>query len=165
MVMRRLLTHLNLGRWHLRNIFNAAARGRVRAAVEAAEKGHTGEIRIVIEGNLPLHRVWRGVSPRKRAEEIFTLERVWDTQDNNGVLLYVLYADRSCEIVADRGLNQKIERGAWEMICRNVHGRVRDVGLVEGICEAVGGIGELLRKHCPTADLTGNELADEVVIR
>jgi len=93
-------------------------RGRVRAA-------HSGEIRVAIEGALEPGEVWHGKTPRERALEVFAALGVWDTEANNGVLIYVLLADRDVEIVADRGFNGRVPDSEWQAACEDIRREFR----------------------------------------
>ena len=91
---------------------------RLQARVAASERRHSGEIRICVEAGLPLSYLWRSASARERAVAMFGKLRVWDTEHNNGVLIYLLLADHAIELVADRGLNHHVSAGQWKEIGR-----------------------------------------------
>jgi uncharacterized membrane protein len=118
---------------------------------------------VVIEAALPLTRVWQGVTPRERALEVFGLLRVWDTERNDGVLVYLLLADKDVEIVADRGINAKVGAAAWETICRGMEAAFRDGRHTEGVETGVAAIADLLVVHAP-GTRGGNELSDRPII-
>ena len=104
--LTRLLRH----RWadgRLRRVLTPEVLQRLGQRVAASERRHTGQIRICAEGGLPLSYLWRGASARERAITQFGKLRVWDTEHNNGVLIYLLLAEHAIEIVADRGLAQR----------------------------------------------------------
>jgi hypothetical protein len=106
--LKRMLRHVFHGPWSLKRRFPARVLAAIETAVVSSETRHGGEIRFVIESALPLAAVVAGQSPRERAVTLFSQLGVWDTDENNGVLLYILLADRDVEVVADRGLNKKI---------------------------------------------------------
>jgi len=160
---RRLWRHLVTDRADVNRAFPAAELQRVEAAVAASERRHGGQVCVAIEAALPLARVWQGVTPRERALEVFGLLRVWDTERNDGVLVYLLLADRDVEIVADRGINAKVGAGAWETICRGMESAFRDGRHTEGIEAGVAAIADLLVVHAP-GTRGGNELSDRPVI-
>ena len=87
------------------------ALARIEARVAASEKRHSGEIRVVVEAGLPFSYLRRGATPRERAVALFGKLGVWDTERNNGVLIYLLLAEHAIEIVADRGLNRAVAAG------------------------------------------------------
>jgi uncharacterized membrane protein len=162
--MKRFWQHAFTGKWHVRRLLSEESRRMITACVVEAEKGHSGQIRVVIEATPGLRYVLDGRIPRDRAVDMFARERVWDTHHNNGVLLYVLVAERDAEIVADRGLNGQVDSGQWEEICLLLERKVATEGFVAAVCDAVKGIGDLLRATFP-ADRSHNELPDDVVVR
>ena len=109
----------------VRRAFPPAALGRIEAAVDASEQLHSGEIRVAIEGALEPSEIARGKTPRARALEVFAALGVWDTDANNGVLIYVLLADRDVEIVADRGFNGRVAAAEWRAVCENMEREFR----------------------------------------
>jgi uncharacterized membrane protein len=132
--------------------------------IRESEKAHGGEIRFAVEAALDPLPLLRGQSARDRALEVFSDLRVWDTESNNGVLLYILLADRDVEIVADRGFNGKVDAAQWEQACRAMEGE-----LVAGRYEAaalrgIGEIGALVARHFPPAGADRNELPDRPAV-
>lgn len=162
--MRRAIQHGITGRWHLNRLLGAAARERITQAITKAELGHAGQIRVVVEGSLGFVQALVGQTARERAVSVFSTERIWDTERNSGVLLYILVADRDAEIVVDRGFNGLVETCEWEAICKALEASTLTGGLTEGVCLAVDGIGEVLRRVFPT-ETRVNELPDTVVVR
>lgn len=153
-----------------RHLFSSsrAFPGKVLAAIEQAiassETTHRGEIRFAVEDALDSAALFAGQSARERAIEVFSQLRVWDTEENNGVLLYLLVADRDIEIVADRGINDRVTPAEWEGICRGV-----EQALARGAYEQaiVGGIREislLLARHFPPLPGGRNELPDKPLV-
>ena len=166
--MGRLLRLLKHRRWDERDVqrvLPSAALERLRAQVQASELHHGGEIRICVEAGLPLSYLWRRLSARDRAVMLFGKLRVWDTEHNNGVLIYLLLADRDVEIVADRGVaNARVPQAEWDRCCavmqqHFVAGRYAD-GAVAGI-EAVA---DVLARHPGSGPDFGNELPDAPVV-
>ena len=130
-------------------VLPAEAMARIEAAIEAGEATHRGQVGVAIEAALPLNRVIRKVSPRERAIEVFGLMRVWDTEENNGVLLYLLLADRDVEIVADRAIHRRVGEAAWEAICQRMESAFREERFLEGIEAGIREISALLAEHFP----------------
>lgn len=162
--MKRLLQHACTGRWHVYRLLNADARRRITNAVTQAENGQSGQIRVVIEATPGMLHIFKGRTARERAIEVFARERVWDTHANNGVLLYLMVAERNAEIVADRGLNGLVTRDQWEAICLTLERECAAQGFTVALCKAIAGIGELLRAVCPSQGNV-NELPDDALIR
>jgi uncharacterized membrane protein len=118
--MLRFLRHLFLPAWLLRRRFPPALLAEIEAAVVEVERRHAGEVRFVLEHALEPGDLLAGLTPRERALQVFGLARVWDTAANNGVLVYVLYAEHAVEIVADRGIAARVPQADWDAVCRLV---------------------------------------------
>jgi uncharacterized membrane protein len=164
MQIARTLRHLTSSTRGTRSRFTPAVLAEVEAAITAAEAQHAGEIRFAIETALPWAALWHNVTPRARAIEAFARLRIWDTQSNNGVLIYVLRADRAVEIVADRGINERVSAAEWEAVCREVETHYRAGRYVEGSRAAVAGVAKLLAQHFPAARASGNELPNQPIL-
>jgi len=142
----RLLRHLFAPSAHA--WFPQAAMDRITAAIDAGELRHAGEICFAVEPALHWLDVLRGVQPRARAEDAFSRLRVWDTESNTGVLLYVLIADHRIEIVADRGL-RGVDEARWREVCRTVEAGLRAGEPEAAIVHAIDAISGLLAEHAP----------------
>ncbi|MFI4895949.1 MAG: TPM domain-containing protein, partial [Steroidobacterales bacterium] len=160
----RIARHLVCSARRTRAIFTPAVLAQIEAAIGAAEALHDGEIRFAIETALPLPLVWHDLSARMRAIELFARLRIWDTQANNGVLIYVLRADRAVEIIADRGINQRVSSTEWELVCREVETHYRAGRYEEGSRAAVAGVARLLALHFPAGRASGNELPNQPIL-
>jgi uncharacterized membrane protein YgcG len=161
----RLLRHVVTDHGTVTRAFPPIELARIEAAIATGEKAHRGQVCVAIEGALPAGRVWKGVTPRERALEVFGVLRVWDTEENCGVLVYLLLADRDVEIVADRGIHRIVGDDAWQAICARMETAFRDGKFAEGVVQGVGEISALLAQHYPRAGGGGtNELADLPVI-
>lgn len=157
---KRLFRHVFSTRGELRRAFPLSTLDAIEGAITASEKLHGAEIRFAIEGALDPHEIWRGKAPRERALEVFTRLGVWDTEANNGVLIYVLWADRDVEIVADRGYNLRVGGEEWAGICRAMERLFKAGDYQAGALEGVRLVGELLAKHFPP--LPGGRDEDEL---
>jgi uncharacterized membrane protein len=160
----RLARHVigeDIGR---RRAFPPPALQRIRQAITAQEKRHAGEVRFAVEGGLSPLAVLSGVSPRRRAEELFASLRVWDTEHNNGVLVYVLLADRAVEVVADRGIHARVGEAAWAEVCDAMRGHFAAGRFEQGALAGLQRTGDLLARHFPAAGARPNELPDEPVV-
>jgi uncharacterized membrane protein len=160
----RLCRHLFTPDWIVRRAFPASALARIEQAIAESERQHRGQIRFAVEGALHPAAIWRGLSARDRAIEIFSLLRIWDTEHNNGVLLYLLLADREVEIVADRGIAARIFQPEWESVCRDM-----EKSLVVGRHEAalqdgISAVTRLLARHYPADGSGGTRLPDTPVV-
>ncbi len=161
MDIQRALRHLRSTRSAAERAFPQATLTALAAAIATGERTHRGEVRLVIERALPLSAAWSGVSNRQRAIALFADYGIWDTEDNCGVLIYVNLADRKVDIVADRGIDRKIDAATWQAVCSTMtqgfaHGDYHGAALA-----AVEQVNELLRRHFPTNGARPNELPDQ----
>ena len=159
----RTIRHLFSTMWGVRRAFPPAALDAIERAIRESEAAHHGEIRFAVEHALDLSQLLAGVSARDRSIEVFSQLRVWDTEHNNGVLIYLLFADRDVEIVADRGIHAKVGAG-WEDICRLMEQRFRRGEFEAGVIEGIHAVGTHLSQHFPSDRQGSNELADRPVM-
>jgi uncharacterized membrane protein len=108
--------------------------------------------------------VWSRVSPRARAVAVFSQLRVWDTEQNSGVLIYLLLADRDVEIVADRGIHRRVGEATWEAVCKRMEGHFRSGRFEEGVIAGISEVSALLRSHFPAGPGDVDELPDKPVV-
>lgn len=141
-------------------MFPARALERITAAVAAGELRHGGEVCFAVEPALPAWRALRGWPARARADEVFAQLRVWDTAANNGVLVYLLLADHRIEIVADRGLDMRVDDATWREVCAGMETRMRAGDAEMAVIGGVEAICDVLAAHFPLADGDDNELPD-----
>lgn len=158
----RLLAHALTSRRTVRKALPKASMDALERTTGMAERGSSGQIRLVVEASWPLLHV-KHIGPRARALDWFSQLRVWDTEHNNGVLIYLLFAERDVEIVADRGFNNRIAAAQWEAICRTMEARFVKGEFEAGLTEGINTIGDLLREHFP-ADMGENEQSDRPMI-
>ena len=166
MRLRRWLRHAFTTPQALGRAFPSAALERIRAAIAATEAAHSGEIRFAVEAVLPWSYLRRDAPVRQRAVMVFSKLRIWDTEHNNGVLLYVEFADHAVEIVADRGIARHVPPAQWESICTELREQFRRGAFEEGVTGGVQRIGALLAQHFPLRpdERNPNELSDKPVI-
>ena len=161
----RFFRHLATDHGSVRRAFPEAALARIEAMIGEGEKRHRGQVRFAVEPALPLVRVLSGISPRERAIEVFGLLRIWDTEENCGVLVYLLLADRDVEIVADRGIHRRVGSEAWTAVCRKMETAFRAGRFAEGVEAGLAQINALLAEHYPRGGgAPGNELPDRPVL-
>jgi uncharacterized membrane protein len=162
MSLSRAFRHLATPAWVVANAFSSAALAKIEAAITETEKNHGGEIRFAVEGNLNARQLWHGETARERALEVFSQLGVWDTEANNGVLIYVLWADHDVEIVADRGFNGKVTDEEWAAVCKAMESRFKAHDPVGAVVQGVKDVGALIARHFPVVDR--NELPDRPVV-
>lgn len=164
MNIKRFFRHALLSPWLARQTFPPAVMRRVEEAVRESERTHRGELCVAVEAGLELESLWRGQSPRARAEEVFSQLRVWDTAGNSGVLLYINWADRDIEIVADRGISARVTQGEWEAICQVIERSFRAGRFEAGLHEGIREITRVLALHFPAASDNVDELGNRPVL-
>jgi uncharacterized membrane protein len=160
----RFWRHLFTDEADARRRFPGDAMDRIERAIVDGEATHRGQLCVVIESALPLARVLRKLAPRERALEVFAQMRVWDTEENNGVLIYLLLADHDVEIVADRGIHAKVGDAAWEVVCKRMEQAFRDGRFAEGLETGVREVSQLIAAHIPGGGEDRDELPNRPVV-
>lgn len=164
MSMERIVRHLFMSKWMVKRAFPRDVLMAIDKEIKASEAAHRGELRFAVEGVLHVEPLLRGQTARDRAIDVFSHLRIWDTERNNGVLIYLLLADRDVEIVADRGIDAKVGPEEWERICRRMEAAFQRGDFEGGV---VGGIREVTRhlaEHFPPIGDDRNELPDKPVV-
>jgi uncharacterized membrane protein len=158
----RLLKHRWLDERDTRRALGPDALARLQQRVADSERRHSGEIRVCVEAGLPLSYLRRNATAHERAVTMFGKLRVWDTANNNGVLIYLLLAEHAIEIVADRGLNDRVSAEQWRALVAGMAAAFKAGRFEEGLNEAVDAVGALLVQHFPLRDgeTNPNELPD-----
>jgi uncharacterized membrane protein len=161
---RRIFRHLAMPSWRVRQCFPKSAMRAIERAIRESERNHHGQIRFAVEAALDTGRLLRGLSARERAIELFSRLRVWDTEHNNGVLLYLLLADRDVEIVADRGIHARVGAEEWEHICREMEAQFRASRFEDGALAGIRAVNELLARHFPGPGSKADNLPDAPIV-
>jgi uncharacterized membrane protein len=164
MDLKRLARHLMLSGREVARAFPRPALDAIDQAIKDSEATHRGEIRFAVEGALDDAPLFKGQSARERAIDLFSALRIWDTELNNGVLIYVLLADRDVEIVADRGIAAKVDAQAWQDICHAIEAACAQGDYAAGALKGIRAVTEVLAAHFPADGGGRNELPDEVVV-
>ena len=164
MELQRFARHFAMTPWRARRAFPDATLDAIQQEVALHEKRHRGEVRFVVEGELTTGQLWAGLTARARAIEVFSLFQVWNTEDNIGILVYVLLADHKVEVVADRGIQKKVAAAEWTAIVRAMEERFRSGRFLDGALEGVRATSELLEQHFPAREGEANELPDRPVM-
>jgi uncharacterized membrane protein len=158
----RLNRHILMPQRSLRRAFDEAALNDIEKAITDTEKTHGGEIRIALEASLEPGELFSDLSPRQRALQVFSQLGVWDTELNNGVLIYVLWADRDVEIVADRGFNGRVSAQEWSDVCQRMEQLFSRSSPSAAVIAGIQAAGALISRHFPGGDR--NELPDRPVL-
>jgi uncharacterized membrane protein len=157
---RRFWRHVLMTPSGARRAFTPSTLDAIEREIAAAEQRHRGELCFVVEAELTTAQLWRDLSSRDRAREVFAERAVWNTHENNGVLIYVLLADRRVEILADRGIDAKVKPDEWQAICRMMEAHFAAGRFEEGALAGVRAIADLLARHFPAEGRARNELPD-----
>jgi uncharacterized membrane protein len=162
--LRRLWKHLGTTKTAGRRMFPVATLQAIEAVITQGETRHRGEVRVIIEHALGVQDILTGLTSRERARELFALYRIWDTEDNCGVLVYVNIADHKVEIVADRGVGHVVDAKEWQAICQRMtrgfaHGDTHD-----SVLTALEQLNALLQRHYPDDGSRRNQLSDKPVM-
>lgn len=164
MSMERIVRHLMATKWMVKRAFPGDTLIAIDKAIKASEATHRGEIRFAVEGALHIDPLLRGQTARERAIDVFSQLRIWDTEHNNGILIYLLLADRDVEIVADRGIHEKVGAQEWEGICRKMEAAFRQGDFEGGVVRGIQEVTQHLARHFPPIGDDRNELPDKPVV-
>lgn len=160
----RIMRHLSSGNAAVRRAFPHRTLDAIERATREVEMQCDGQIRFSVEAALDLVPLLAGQSARERAVDVFSQLRIWDTEHNNGVLIYLLLADRDVEIVADRGVHARVGQQAWETICQEMEAAFHNGKFEEGVLTGLRSVGRLLAQHYPRTGEKVNELPDRPVL-
>src|SRR5712692_6972325 len=164
MSIGRIGRHLLEHRWRVRRIFPPDVLAAIEQAIKASEATHSGQVRFVVEGALDGAPLFRDQPARERALDIFSRLRIWDTAHNNGVLIYLLLAERDVEIIADRGIDAKVGIAGREKICADMETEFRAGNFKRGVIGGIEAVSRQLATHFPKHARGPNELPDAPVV-
>src|SRR6185436_21003943 len=142
--LKRTIRHLLMPSWWPRRLFAADALKRIEREIRETERARAGQIRFAVEAALNIVALWQGVTARQRALEVFAKLGVWDTEHNNGVLIYLLLADRDVEVIADRGVHARVGTQGWETVCRDMEAAFRQGHFEQGVLTGIERVSALL---------------------
>ncbi len=160
----RIFKHLLANRLQVTRRLPRRSMHAIETAIAASESQHRGELRFVVEAGLDWPELFSGTSARKRALDVFSHLRIWDTEHNSGVLIYLLLADNKVEILADRGINARVNQQEWTSICQDMESKLRMGDFERGALIGIHAITSLLKLHFPAEGQQQNELPDHPVI-
>jgi uncharacterized membrane protein len=162
--LKRLLKHLFFLPYQVRNLFPKSSLKEIELVIQDSEKRHSAELVFAVEGRLSISELLKGKTSRQRAIELFSILRVWDTEGNSGVLVYLLLADKKIEIVADRGISKLVSQSTWDGIIERMQENFRKDFFQRGVILGIAEITELLVTHFPPQNTKKNELSDKPII-
>jgi len=164
MSIKRIGKHLIEHQWRVRRVFPKETLELIEQAIKAGEATHAGQVRFAVEGALDGMPLFKGQSARERALDMFSHLRIWDTAHNNGVLIYLLLADRDVEIVADRGIDAHVGAAGWDKICKVMEADFRSGNFSGGVIEGIAAVSRQLATYFPKQGAGPNELPDKPVV-
>ena len=151
--------------WQVKRAFPGSTLSKIEQAIAAGESTHGGQVRFAVEGSLDGVPLLKGQSTRERAIEVFSQLRVWDTEHNNGLLIYLLLADRAVEIIADRGIHLKVSSHNWNQVCQQMEAAFKLSNFEGGVLAGIQAVTQYLALHFPVNGPQKNELSDTPVVR
>ena len=164
MNLKRIFRHLAMTRGQVNKAFSHAALNAIEQAIKTSEMTHRGEVRFVVEGSLDGAPLFDGQTAKERALALFSQLRIWDTEHNTGVLIYVLLADRAVEIVADRGIHAKTGPRTWVAICHEMESAFKAAKFEGGAVSGIQAVTRQLVQHFPAGSHNVNELPDRPLV-
>ena len=164
MGIKRIGKHLVEHHWRARRVFPPKVLDAIEQAIRAGEATHSGQVRFVVEGALDGKPLFRDQPARERALDLFSQLRIWDTAHNNGVLIYLLLADRKVEIVADRGIDGKVGAKGWAEICKAMETDFASGNFERGVIKGIEAVSRQLAAHFPRHGAGKKELPDAPVV-
>jgi len=162
--IKRILRHMFTPQWVTARAFPRATLSAIEAAIGISEKSHDGELRVAVEAGLDLLPLIKGQRARERAHELFSALRVWDTEHNSGVLIYVQLVDHRIEIIADRGISARVAQHQWDSICSRIEQAFKQGCFEQGMLSAIAETTALLAHHFPQHSDNPNELSNRPVL-
>lgn len=162
--MKRLLQNVFTGWFRMSQWFPKETLTHIRDVIAEGERGHAGEICFAVEARYSLGAVFNGLQTRNRANQLFSILRVWDTQDNSGVLLYLQLAERRVELIADRGIAARVESTQWQKICDEFTADISNGPADVAVLACIDKINTLLIQNFPAHEDNPRELPDEPVV-
>lgn len=162
--IKRWFRHAFMPPWRWRVLFSKKVLADIEKAIKHSERQHSGELRFAVENALAVDKVWHGISAYQRAIEVFSDLRVWDTEENSGVLIYLLLADREVHIVADRGIIKHVTQAEWDAIAEAMQKEFQRGCFLRGSLQGIESITMLLATHFPPGADNPDELSNKPVI-
>ncbi|MGZ8143326.1 MAG: TPM domain-containing protein [Methylosarcina sp.] len=162
--IKRGCIHLFTPPWRWRMAFPNALLNEIERTVNQSERQHRGEIRFAIENTLDASQIWQGLTARDRALEVFSDLQVWDTEENSGVLIYLLLADHEVHIIADRGIAKQVAQSEWDAVAEAMRTAFRQGDFRGGSLTGIERVSQLLTAHFPAEQENPNELSDRPAI-
>lgn len=164
LTVKRIFRHLLTTQRNARRAFPEATLKAIQQRIAEGEVTHRAEVRMIVEAALSLPAVLNGLSSRNRAQELFNHYRIWDTEENVGVLLYVNIADHKVEIVVDRAVGRAIKAADWQTVCKTMTKEFANGAFHDSTLAALEQMNGLLTRHFPDQNGKKNELSDKPLV-
>ncbi|BCF95908.1 hypothetical protein PPGU19_004770 [Paraburkholderia sp. PGU19] len=164
MDLKRIIRHLLMTHWRVNAAFPPRTLSVIEKTIQESHKAHVGQVRFVVEGALHNAALFDGLTARERAIDVFSQLRVWDTEQNNGVLIYLLLADRDVEIIADRGIHLRVSAAEWEAVCQMMESEFQRGKYQAGAVRGVEQVTVLLKNHFPAHRPPREDLPNSPVV-
>lgn len=161
--IKRIAKHLTMTEWQVRKTFTREILDAIEKSIKASEAAHTGKIHFVVEGALDCTPLFKQQSAHERALDVFSRLRIWDTEHNNGLLVYLLLADHAVEIVADRGIHSRVGASEWQKICRRMKADFKHANYKDGAIKGIDAMTQLLEKHFPATEAANNDFPNKTM--
>ncbi len=136
--------------------FSKSEEEQIVAAIKAAEKNTSGEIRVHIEASS------KGKDPLERAVQVFQELEMHQTEARNGVLFYLAYEDHAFSIFGDQGINKKVPEEFWDSTRDQMQAAFKKLAFAEGLIAGITEAGEVLKAYFPYQSDDQNELDDSI---
>lgn len=162
--LSRLWRHLVTSSADGRRAFPEPTLDAIRDRIAEGERRHRAEVRMVVETSLAARQVLQKMTARQRAAELFLEHGIWDTEENIGVLIYVLIADHKVEILADRRVARSVTPDEWRTVCNTMTDAFRANDYHAGALAGLDRLNALLAERFPDDGGQSNQLSNEPLI-
>jgi uncharacterized membrane protein len=162
--IKRIWRHRLASTSQVRSTFTSAAFERIESAIAEGERLHRGEVQFAVEAELDLYSLWADMTARERGLRIFSEQAIWDTEENTGVLIYLLWADHAVEIIADRAAHRCLPAARWQEVCTTVTEACRAGRHVDGVVAAIQAVNQALHEALPIGEHDDDELPNRPIV-
>ncbi len=141
-----------------RTFFTNAQVSEISAAIAAAERKTSGEVRVHIEKKCKRDAL-------QEAEMWFGKLGMHKTRDRNGILIYLAVESRVFAVYGDKGIHEKVHQQFWDEITADLESKFREGLFTEGLVDVIHRTGEQLQKYFPLSANDKDELSNDVSFR
>jgi hypothetical protein len=162
--LARIFRHLTTTSLTGRRTFPLHTLKAIQTAIAQGEAQHRAEVRLIVEPSLTLWDVIGGLHTRERARELFSHYRIWDTEENCGILIYINLADHKVEIIADRTATRAIPSSDWQSVCHTMTQGFARGDFHDSAIQALAQLSTLLKTSLPATGANPNELSNRPIV-